>query len=202
MTIPGLDPELESIKGQIETAFADGPAPDGKDAAPTTPVSSSASMASAMLGAYHAAVAVNPGKAFKPTKAFAPQVNVSSATELGEKEWWDDVLSIVQVVAPVVIDAVSKDFDPTQPTLQTILAALPPERRSDPDFADYATTVLLTLSQGTVQAMSGQKDFTDPATQIPVPTPPPGKSKAWYDDVARFAAQAAPVVLPIVMSLI
>jgi hypothetical protein len=202
MTIQGLDPELDKIKSQIETAFADGSGPDGKEPVPSVPVVSSSSMASAMLGAYHSAVAVNPGKAFKPTKAFAPQVHLTSPAELAEKEWWDSVLSIVQVVAPVVIDAVGKDFDPTPLILQEILDTLPPEHRNDPDFADYSTTVLLTLCQETVQAMSGQKDFTDPATEIPVPTPPPGKSKDWFDDVCRFAAQAAPVVLPIVMSVI
>jgi hypothetical protein len=202
MTTPNLNPKLDNIKDQIETAFADGPRPDGNGTPPTVPVSSSGSMASAFLGAYHAAVIANPGKAFKPTKAFAPQVHVNSSTELAQKEWWDSVLSIIQVVAPVVIDAVSKDFEPVQATLQTILDALPPEYRDDPAFADYATTVLLTLCQETVQAMSGKKDFTDPATPIPVPTPPPGKSKDWFDDVCKFAAQAAPVVLPIVMSII
>jgi hypothetical protein len=206
MTTPDFDRGLEKIREKIEAAFAEGadpePAPVDRDPAPVASGSSAGSMASAMLGAYQAAATVNPGKAFKPGKAFAPQIHVDSPTEMTEKAWWDSVLSIVQVVAPVVIDAVSKDFESSSPTLQQILEALPPERRNDQDFADYATTVLLTLSEETVKAMSGQKDFTDPATEIPVPTPPSGKSKDWFDDVCNFAAQAAPVVLPIVMSLI
>lgn len=209
MTTPYLGPDLEKIKDQIEMAFdaepdqKNGPEPaPGDNTQPNVPVSSSGSMASAMLGAYHGAVAANASNALTPGKAFAPQVYVTSATEMASKAWWDSVLSIVQVVAPVVIDAVSKDFDPATPTLQQIVEALPPERRNDPDFADYATTVLLTLSKETVQAMSGQKDYTDPATEIPVPTPPYGKSKDWFDDVCSFAAQAAPVVMTAVLSLI
>jgi len=46
------------------------------------------------------------------------------------------------------------------------------------------------------------KDFTDPATAISIPEPPPGTPKGWFDDVVDFVSDAAPVVLPIVMSLI
>jgi hypothetical protein len=158
-------------------------------------------MASAMLAAYHTAAEVNPGKAFRG-KAFTPQVQLSDASELQQKAWWNSVLDIIQTVAPVVINAVSKDYQVQPPQLSSIIQALPAQRRNDPGFVDYATTVLLNLGQGTVQAMSGQKDFTDPRTEISIPQPPPGMDKGWFDDVCKFVGDAAPIALPIIMSLI
>jgi len=35
-----------------------------------------------------------------------------------------------------------------------------------------------------------------------LPAAPDGKDKGWFDDVCDFVSQAAPVVLPIVMSLL
>jgi hypothetical protein len=196
-----LDPKLESIKQQIEGAFTGAPGPNGKDyASGTTVVQDASSMANAMLSAYQVAATVNPGKAFRP-KAFA-QVRVSDPSELEQKAWWDSVLSIIQTVAPAVINAVSKDYQPQSPNLATIIQRLPAERRNDKDFVDYATTLLLTLGQATVDAMSGRKDFTDPATQLSIPQAPPGKPKGWFDDVCSFVSDAAPVALPIIMSLI
>jgi hypothetical protein len=201
MTAVALDPKLDSLKKQIEAAFAGGPGPNGKDYAPSTTVHDATAMASAMLSAYHVATTVNPSKAFK-AKAFAPQVQVSDPSELQDKAWWDTVLDIVQTAGPIVINALSKDYKPTSPNLATIIQALPEERRNDKDFVDYATTLLLSLGQATVQALSGQKDFTDPATQISIPEPPPGKPKGWFDDVCDFVSDAASVVVPIAMAVL
>jgi len=205
MTVATLDPQLENLKKQIEGAFTGGPGPDGKDFAAGTPpitfVHDASSMASAMLSAYHVATVVNPNKAFK-AKAFTPQVQLSDPSELTQKNWFHSFLSIVQTVGPVIINALSKDFQPQAPNLATIIQALPPERRNDKDFVDYATTLLLTLGQATVEALSGKKDFTTPNTQVYIPQPPPGMPKGWFDDVCKFVADAAPVVIPIVMSLI
>ena len=203
MAIAALDPRLESIKKDIESAFAGGPAPDGKGYASTnvTLVRDASSMAGAMLSAYQVAAMVNPDKAFKP-KGFTPKVRVSDPSELEQKAWWDSVLSIIQTVAPVVIDAVSKDYQPQRPNLAAVIQQLPPERRADKDFMDYATTLLLALGQATVEAMSGRKDFTDPATAISIPQPPPGMPKGWFDDVCDFVSQAAPIAVPIIMSVL
>jgi hypothetical protein len=201
MTAVALDPKLDSIKKQIEAAFAGGPGPNGKGYAPSTTVHDATAMAGAMLSAYHVAATVNPSKAFK-SKAFAPQVQVSDPSELQDKAWWNTVLDIIQTTGPIVINALSKDYKPTSPNLASIIQALPEERRNDKGFVDYATTCLLSLGQATVQALSGQKDFTDPATAISIPEPPPGMPKGWFDDVVDFVSDAAPVVLPIVMSLI
>jgi hypothetical protein len=202
MPVATYDPKLAEMKKQIESAFTGGPGPDGKDFAPTsTAVRDASSMASAMLSAYHVAATISPDKAFK-AKGFTPRVQLGDPSELGQKGWFDSVLSIIQTVAPVVIDAVSKDFTPKQPNLVSIIQALPAERRNDKDFVDFATTLLLTLGQATVEAMSGQKDFTNPATQISIPELPSGKPKGWFDDVCGFVADAAPVALPIIMSLL
>jgi hypothetical protein len=202
MPVAIYDPKLDSMKKQIESAFAGGASQDGKDFAPTsTAINDACSLASAMLSAYHVAATVNPDKAFR-AKGYVPKVRLSDASELGQKGWFDSVMSIIQTVAPVVIDAVSKDFQPKPTNLASIIQALPAERRNDKDFVDYATTLLLALGQATVQAMSGQKDFTDPATQVAIPEPPPGMPKGWFDDVCDFVADAAPVALPVIMSLI
>jgi len=202
MTASVLDPKLENVKRQIEGAFTGGPGVESKDYAPATSVVRDASsMASAMLSAYHVAATVNPDKAFR-AKGFTPQVQIGDPSELEMKAWWDSVLSIIQTVAPVVIDAVSKDYQPRPPQLSSIIQHLPAQRQNDRAFADYATTLLLTLGQATVQAMSGQKDFTDSRTQVSIPQPPPGMDKGWFDDVCSFVSDAAPVALPIIMSLI
>jgi hypothetical protein len=203
MTTAALDPKLEKLANQIEGAFAGGGAGKGfeMDGPSTTVVHDACSMASSLLSAYHVAATVNPAKAFK-AKAFAPTVQVADPLELGQKAWWNTVLDIIQTTAPVVINALSKDFQPKAPTLEQVIQGLPEQRRNDKDFVDYATTLLLTLGQATVQSMSGQKDFSDPATALSIPQPPPGKDKGWFDDVCDFVSDAAPIALPIIMSLI
>ena len=202
MTAPVVDPKLENVKKQIEGAFAGGPGPS-KDFSSSSAVAphDASSMACAMLAAYHTAAEVNPAKAFRG-KAFTPQVQLTDAGELQSKAWWNSVLDIIQTVAPVVINAISKDFQAQPPQLASIIQALPAQRRNDPGFVDYATTVLLNLGQATVQAMSGAKDFTDPSTALSIPQPPPGMDKGWFDDVVKFVSDAAPVAIPIIMSLI
>jgi hypothetical protein len=195
-----LDPKLEQVKKQIEGAFAGAPLP-GKDYAPGIAVHDASSMACAMLAAYHTAAEVNPAKAFR-SKAFTPHVRLADPAQLQDKAWWNTVLDVIQTVAPVVINAVSKDYTAQPPQLASIIQALPAERRNDPGFVDYATSVLLNLGQATVQAMSGEKDFRDPNAQIPIPQPPPGMDKGWFDDVCDFVSDAAPIALPIIMSLL
>jgi hypothetical protein len=194
-----LSPQLEEIKQRIEDAFpvADG---DGKDftSAPTD-LGDAGRMAAAMLSAYHIAATLHPEKAYRP-KAFTPGVQLSDSRNLATKSWWNDVVDVITTVAPVVIDAVSKDYRPPQPHLNSIIQQIPRERRNDKDFVDYATTVLLTLANATVQALSGQKDFTAPGQEVEVPQPPAGKDKGWFDDVCDFVSDAAPVVVPIVMA--
>ena len=202
MSVAIYDPKLDSMKRQIENAFASKTRPGGKDfASADAALEDACSVASAMLSAYHVAATVNPDKAFR-AKGFTPKVRLSDASLLGQKGWFDSVMSIIQTVAPVVIDAVSKDFQPKAPSLASIVQALPAERRNDKDFVDYATTLLLALGQATVQAMSGEKDFTDPATQVAIPEPPAGMPKGWFDDVCDFVSDAAPVALPVIMSLL
>jgi hypothetical protein len=202
MSVAIYDPKLDSMKRQIENAFASKPRPGGKSlASADAALEDACSLASAMLSAYHVAATVNPDKAFR-AKGFTPKVRLSDASLLGQKGWFDSVMSIIQTVAPVVIDAVSKDFQPKAPSLASIVQALPAERRNDKDFVDYATTLLLALGQATVQAMSGEKDFTDPATQVAIPEPPAGMPKGWFDDVCDFVSDAAPVALPVIMSLL
>lgn len=202
MTTAVLDPKLQSLAAQIEGAFAGGPAPSAGGAAPSSQSThDAASVAGSMLSAYHSAALVNPTKAYK-SKGLAPTIQVSDPTEATTKSFWDSVWSVVQTVGPVVIDAISKDYQPQQANLATIIEGLPANRRNDKDWVDFATTLLLSVAQGTVQALSGQKDFSDPASQPPLPQPPAGADKGFWDDAWGFVQQAAPTAMPIIMSLL
>lgn len=189
----GLDPKFDTYKKQIVAAFS-GAAGPGSGATAGSAVGDSSSMAASLLAAYQGAAAAQPAKAFKAGKGFTAQI--SDPMAITQKAWWDDVWSIVQTVAPAIIDAVSKDYQPPAPDLKAIIQALPEARRNDPDFADYATTLALTLGQGTVQAMSGS------SARPEVPPAPAGKDKGWFDDVCSFVSNVAPVVLPIALSLL
>jgi hypothetical protein len=199
MATTALSPELEEIKQHIEDAFpvAGGA---GKDyTSDATDIADAGTMAARLLSAYHVAATLQPDKAYRP-KAFTPGVQLSDSRNLALKSWWNDVLDVVTTVGPVIIDAVSKDYQPPQPHLNSIIQQIPRERRNDKDFVDYATTVLLTLANATVQSLSGTKDFTAADAQVEVPEPPAGKDKGWFDDVCDFVSDAAPVVVPLVMS--
>jgi hypothetical protein len=200
MTTSVIDPRLENYKTQIEAAFSGAPGPNGKGfQTDGARVHDASTVAGALLSAYHTAAIVNPAKAFRP-KAFTPQAELSDPSVLYDKGWFDSVLNIVQDLGPVVINALSKDYAPPQPTLSQVIQQMPEARRKDPEWIDYATTLLLSLGQNAIQAMSGAKDFTKPDTEIGIPQPPPGKDKGWFDDAIGFVERAAPVVLPIVMS--
>ena len=105
-------------------------------------------------------------------------------------------------MAPVVINALSKDYQPPQPSLKDIINGLPVDRKNDKDWTDFATQILLIAAQTTVEALGGKKDFTDEQNIPDIPQPPTGKPKDWFDDVCHFVANAAPVAIPIIMSLI
>ncbi len=202
MTAAVLDPKLAGLAAQIEGAFAGGPAPSPNGGTSTAPgTRDAASVASSMLSAYHSAAVINPAKAYK-SKGLAPTIQVSDPAEATSKDFWDSVWTVVQTVGPVVVDALSKDYQPNQPNLSTVIQGIPANRRNDKDWVDFATTLLLSVAQGTVQVLSGQKDFTDPASQPPLPQPPAGADKGFFDDAWGFVQQAAPVAMPIIMSLL
>ncbi|MEP7089391.1 MAG: hypothetical protein ABI776_04720 [Nocardioidaceae bacterium] len=188
------NPKLEAARKQLLSALTSSSSGNTGIVPPSTRHDAT-SMATSLLGAYQSTALADPGKAFRPSnKDYVGRID--DPTAITQKAWWDDVWNIVQTVAPVVIDAVSKDYQPPKPDLNAIAASIPESRRSDSDFMDYATALTFTLGQGTVQAMQGSSDRPD------LPAAPAGKDKGWFDDVCHFVSQAAPVVLPIVMSLL
>jgi len=199
MATTALSPQLEVIRQRIEDAFpvADGGA--GKDYT-TGPadITDAGTMAAKLLSAYHVAATLQPDKAYKP-KAFSPGVQLSDSRNLTMKSWWNDVIDVVTTVGPAIIDAVSKDYQPTQPHLNSVIQQIPRELRNDKDFVDYATSVLVTLANATVEALSGTKDFTSPGQQVEMPEPPAGKDKGWFDSVCDFVSDAAPYVVQAAM---
>jgi hypothetical protein len=198
-----LDPRVETLKKQFETAFAGGKGPEFKDfAAADAALADATKMASVMLSGYQIGAAVNPSKAYK-AKDFKPSVRLSDPSQLANKSWWNDVIDVIEVVGPVIVNALDKDYRPQPPQLADVIQRLPAERRNDKDFVDYATSLLLALAQTTIQALDPQKAFTNGGSaRYAIPDPPPGKDKGWFDDVCDFVSDAAPVAVPIILSLL
>lgn len=203
MTTAILDPKLNDIAVQISSALSSGATTAAYPSlgAPSTTTRDAASLAASLLSAYHSAVMVNPSKAFQ-VKTMTPRIQLSSRDELLDKGFWDDVWTTVQTVGPVVVNALNKDYRADSPNLASVIQTVPPHRRNDKDWVDFTTSLLLNLAQGAVQALSGQKDFSIPANRPPMPVAPPGADKGWFDDAVGFVQQAAPVALPIIMSMI
>ena len=198
-TAAAVDPQLKNLAADLANAFSGGPGPSknfnvqgGNDAA---------KMATAFISAYQNAVLVNPTKAFKSKGAPAP-LQLSDSTVIATKDFWDDAWDIVVDVAPVVINALSKDFKPQQLNLKQIVDKLPDTRKNDKAWTDYATNTLLYGCYATNQCFGGTKPTSLGGMFDSPPTPPAGVNKDWFDDVCDFVSDAAPVVLPIVMSFI
>jgi len=205
MTTAVLDPKLNDIAVQISSALSTGSTAStgqGSSSASSSAVVRDAStIAASLLSAYHSAVLVNPSKAFQ-TKAMTPSIQLSSKDEILDKGFWDDVWSVVQTAGPIVVNALNKDYKADAPNLASVIQTVPAHRRDDKDWVDFTTSLLLNLAQGAVQALSGQKDFSIAANRPPMPVAPPGADKGWFDDALGFVQKAAPVALPIIMSMI
>lgn len=195
------DPRLQELAKEISGAFKGGPGPS-KDFSISVGNSDAAQFAASLLAAYQTAAVVNPRKAIKPSGKAFNSLTLEDPAAVATKDWWSDVLSIVSQVAPVVINALSKDYEPPKPALRDVIDALPAKRRNDKDWTDFATQLLLIAAQTTVQALSAQKDFSKASDLPDLPQPPVGVDKDWFDDVCHFVAQAAPVAIPIIMSLL
>jgi hypothetical protein len=185
-----LNPALEPIKKQLLGAF-DGGAISGAVGGQGG-LQDEGILAGAWLSAYPTAIAAQPSKAFKSKDFSAPP---SDTTQLANKDFWDTFWDVVQVAAPIVINAVTKDFK--QPgDLKGVIDQLPANRKNDPEFKEYAVDLALTIGAGTVSALSGE------GAPPEMPTPPTGKDKDFWSDAWKFVQQAAPVVLPIALSLL
>jgi hypothetical protein len=205
MTTAVLDPKLQDLAAQIENAFSGAPTTlSGYGTGPSDPATlthDASTVATSMLSAYQTAAAINPGKAYH-AKAMKPQVKLENPAQASSKDFWDSVWDVVQVAGPIIVDAVSKDYRPQPPNLGAVMQKVPAHRRNDKAWVDYTTSLLLNLAQGTAQSLSGQKDFSNPANRPLMPQPPSGADKGFFDDALSFVQDAAPVALPIIMSLI
>lgn len=203
MTTAALDPKLQSLAAQIESAFSGAPTSlkDFNQTDTNMLIHDASTVASSMLAAYQTAATINPNKAYHP-KAYKPSMKLTNPSQAATKDFWDSVWDVVQVAGPIIVDAVSKDYRPQQPNLSAVIQKVPANRRNDKNWVDYTTSLLLNLAQGTALSLSGQKDFTNPVDRPQMPLPPPGADKNFIDDALSFVQDAAPVALPIIMSLI
>ena len=206
MSTATLDPKLATLSDHLKAAFAGtgGASSNGGYASASTSAATSRDstiLASSLLAAYQSAIVANPSKAFKATSA-TPRIQLSSVDEATSKDFWSGLWNVVQIAGPAVVNALSKDYKPETPTLATIMADVPAHRRNDKDWVDFTTNLLLSLAQGTMQSLSGQKDLSNEANQPAMPTPPAGADKSWFSDAFDVVTKYAPTVLPIAMSLL
>jgi hypothetical protein len=202
-----FDPKLREFADQIESALQGGPMPKGYEygGAPTdvtTTVRDGALLAGSMLEAYHNAALVNPSKAIRPTKAMTPRIQLTSPEEATGKDFWDSFWTVVEHTGPILVNALSKEYRPQPPNLASIIQAVPAHRRNDKSWVDFATNLLLTVAQGTVQSLDGRKDFSDPRNRPQLPQAPANADKSFFDDALQFVQDAAPVAMPIILSLL
>ncbi|HEX6872896.1 MAG TPA: hypothetical protein VF163_17505 [Micromonosporaceae bacterium] len=210
MSSPVLDPKLKEFASQIETALQGGPMPKGYESGGyggvTTDISATvrdgSMLAGSFLQAYHNAALVNPTKAIRPTKGIRPRMQLSSPEEATSKDLWDTFWNVVEHAGPPLLEALTKDYRPETPNLASIIQAVPAHRRNDKGWVDFATDLLLTVAQGTVQSLAGQKDFTDPRNRPQIPQPPANADKNFLSDAFDFVQEAAPVAMPIILSLL
>src|SRR5262245_41512229 len=205
MTSAVLDPRLQKLANEIEGALS-GQQPTGGakgylSGQSTDSTKQAASVAGSLLAAYQTSAMLNPTKAFK-SKGLVPQLQISDPSLLTDKSWWNSVWDVVQTVAPVVINAMSKDYAPPQSNLSSIIQSVPAHRRNDKDWVDFATTLLLNVAQGTIDAIRQEKDFSDPNNQPQIPMPPANADKNFLSDAWDFVQDAAPIAGPILLSLL
>jgi hypothetical protein len=205
MTTAILDPKLNDIAVQISSALSSGSSTSSTTYSGMTDQSAisrdSSQLAASLLSAYQSAAQLNPNKAFQ-TKSMTPSIQLSSKDEVLDKGFWDSMWNAVQTVGPIIVNAMNKDYKADTPNMASVIQTVPANRRNDKDWVDFTTNLLLNLAQGAVQALSGQKDFSIPANRPPMPQPPAYADKGWFDDALSFVQKAAPVALPIVMSMI
>jgi hypothetical protein len=194
-----LDPQMQVLVEQLIQAFNGGAEPTKGFSVETN--KDATQLAAAFLSAYHQAALINPSKAIKPKEVAAP-TQLQNPENIGSQKFWSELADVVRVVGPIVAQIANKDYKPVTPDFKSIIAGVPEARRNDESFVRYASELLFTGAQTCILSLSGSKDFSDPKNLPTLPTPPAGADKAWYNDVASFIADAAPVVLPIVMSLI
>src|SRR3954454_14191315 len=127
MTNTVVEPDLDDLRAQIQGAFTGAVAyPNGGQAHRSADI---AAVVSPVLDAYRSAVKVNPAKAFSPRSVTATPLN--DPRVLGDKDFWSDLMSVVAQVAPVIIGALTKDYNPPSKGLPAVIAEIPENLRND-----------------------------------------------------------------------
>ena len=196
MSSTTYDARIDNLKAQIETAMSTGSTKDFEGSTASSGMMLP-QVCFPLLDAYRLAALVNPSKAFKSKE---PVSDLNRPEAIGDKDFWSEAWRVIQTVGPVLINALNQNGKAPTKSLKAVVAELPPERRDDPEFRAYAADLLLYVTQHTAGALSGAKNYADPATTPEPPQPPPGKD--FWSDAWDFVCDAAPVVLPIVLSLL
>lgn len=159
-----------------------------------------ANFAAGLLAGVPAVASAAPATQSK-VKAVAP-LAITDASLLQDKNWLSEAFSIVQTTAPLIINALSKDFKDTGGVVREALQGVQPGRNQDKDWVNFVVDMVTTLTPMVAQAITGQKDFrtTDDIPTITVP--PQASDKSWFSDAINAVQKIAPVALPVVMSLI
>lgn len=184
MTTAGINPQ-QAVEQLLNQLRASSGAPSSSSSA------AASSVAATMISGVTDVLRKDPQLVTKARpKAFTAPAAVS-AEVIGDKSFWDDLTSVVMTTVPVIVSALSKDYQPKA------AVAIPPHLAQDKDFWDFLGNALNTVAPVLIGAITG-KDY-QPGQP---PAVPPGKDKGWLDDAFKVVADVAPTVLPIVLSLL
>jgi hypothetical protein len=134
-------------------------------------------------------------------------ITISDPSQLQNKDFWSSVLSTVQTVAPLIFDAMSKDFTEPGQAAQKALNKLPEGRAQtrvqDKGWVDFIIDTVTTLGPPLYQAITGQKDFRTATADAPYLKIPPGKEndKNWITDAISVATDILPYAWPVIAAL-
>ena len=143
-------------------------------------------MAGALL---HSAAALPPGQSKGLDTGIVTDPNL-----LPDPHFWGDVFSIVQAMTPKVIDALSKDFNPSN-AIQEAVSNVPAQRRQDKSWVEFVLGAVQALGPPLIQAITGEKDFRQ-ATDVPVlAIPAQIDDKSWFDDAMNVVTQILPMLV-------
>src|SRR5258707_784540 len=119
-----------------------------------------------------------------------------SGSTADPKGWFDDAFSIVQQVAPYVVDLFGKDFSSAGSAIQA--AGVAPARLQDKDFLPFVSQILTQIVPQVLDMFQQSKDFRPGALpQLPdVPSSvPAADQKGWFSDALHVVSTALPYVI-------
>ena len=118
------------------------------------------------------------------------------------KDWFSDAFSIVQQVAPYVVDLFGKDYTDAGNAIQA--AGVSQARLQDKDFLSFVGQALLQIAPDVLAMFQQGKDF-NPGAAPQLPDVPASVAEAdkkdWFSDALHVVSTALPYVIQAVAAV-